>query len=133
MEHSQLTEKIIHCAYAVHNEIGSGLLESVYEKAMMIALRKSGLDVAAQVPLKVFFQGECGGDFYADIIVNDTVILELKACRSLAAEHEVQLVNYLNIARKEIGLLINFGESKVEVRRKHRKYEPSTRTTALAD
>ena len=118
MEYKELTEKIIGCAYRVYNKMGFGYLESVYEKCMLIELDKTGFDVESQKPIRVQYEGEVVGDFIADILVNDTVILELKSVRKLVEAHEVQLVNYLVSTGKPVGLLINFGETKVEVKRK---------------
>ena len=118
MEYKELTEKIIGCAYRVYNKMGFGYLESVYEKCMLIELRKAGFDIEPQKPIKVQYDGEVVGDFIADVLVNDTVILELKSVRKLVEAHEVQLVNYLAATGKPVGLLINFGEAKVAVKRK---------------
>ena len=118
MEYKELTEKIIGCAYRVYNKMGFGYLESVYEKCMLIELDKTGFDIESQKPIRVQYDAEVVGDFIADILVNDTVILELKSVRKLVEAHEVQLVNYLVATGKPVGLLINFGETKVEVKRK---------------
>jgi GxxExxY protein len=118
MEHKELTEKIIGCAYRVYNKMGFGYLESVYEKCMLIELRKAGFDIESQKPIRVQYDGEVVGDFIADILVNDTVILELKSVRKLVEAHEVQLVNYLVATEKPVGLLINFGQTRVAVKRK---------------
>ena len=118
MEYKELTEKIIGCAYRVYNKMGFGYLESVYEKCMLIELRKAGFDIESQKPIRIQSDGEVVGDFIADILVNDTVILELKSVRKLVEAHEVQLVNYLVATGKPVGLLINFGETKVGVKRK---------------
>ena len=118
MEYKELTEKIIGCAYRVYNRMGFGFLELVYEKCMLIELRKAGFDIESQKPIRVQYDGEVVGDFVADILVNDTVILELKSVRKLVEAHEVQLVNYLVATGKPVGLLINFGETKVGVKRK---------------
>jgi len=118
MEYKELTEKIIGCAYRVYNKMGFGYLESVYEKCMLIELRKAGFDIESQKPIRVQYDGEVVGDFIADILVNDTVLLELKSVRKLVEAHEVQLVNYLVATGKPVGLLINFGETKVGVKRK---------------
>jgi GxxExxY protein len=118
MEYKDLTEKIIGCAYRVYNKMGFGYLESVYEKCMLIELRKAGFDIESQKPIRIQYEGEVVGDFIADILVNDTVILELKSVRKLVEAHEVQLVNYLVATGKPVGLLINFGETKVAVKRK---------------
>ena len=118
MEYKELTEKIIGCAYRVYNKMGFGYLESVYEKCMLIELRKAGFNIESQKPIRVQYDGEVVGDFIADTLVNDTVILELKSVRKLVEAHEVQLVNYLVATGKPVGLLINFGETKVAVKRK---------------
>ena len=118
MEYSELTEKIIKCAYSVYNKMGFGFLESVYEKCMLIELNKTGLSAEAQKPIKVYYDENNVGEFIADIIVNDTIILELKSVSRLVKAHEVQLVNYLVATGKPIGLLLNFGERRVEVKRK---------------
>ncbi len=123
MEHSELTEKIIECAYNVYNKMGFGFLESVYEKCLLIELRKVGLNVESQKPITVYYDNEIVGEFVADIIVNDTVILELKSVRQIINAHEVQLVNYLVATGKPVGLILNFSESKVEIKRKIKKLE----------
>ena len=118
MEYSELTERIIGCAYRVYNKMGFGFLESIYEKCMLIELRKAGFNAEPQKPVTVYYENEVVGEFVADIIVNDTVIVELKSVRRIIKAHEVQLVNYLVATGKPVGLLINFGERKVEVKRK---------------
>ena len=121
MEHSDLTEKIIGCAYDVFNTLGAGFLESVYERSLLIELTQAGLDARPQVPLNVYYRESLVGQFFADIIVNHKVVVELKAIESLAKAHEVQLVNYLMATGVPVGLLINFGPERVEVRRKVRQ------------
>ena len=120
MKYQELTEKIIGCAYTVYNKMGFGFLESVYEKCLLIELKKAGLEVEAQHPINVFYDGELVGEFFADVVVEDTVILELKSVRRVVQAHEVQLVNYLTATRKEVGLVLNFGPDKVDVKRKVR-------------
>ena len=122
MEADKLTEEIIGCAYRVHNELGAGFLEKVYENALCIELVETGLQVEQQVPVRVSYRGRLVGDFCADLLVDRKVIVELKAVRDIAREHEVQLVNYLNATGVDIGLLVNFGPS-VQVRRKYRVYK----------
>ena len=122
MEHEELTHKIIGCAYTVFNKLGFGFLESVYQKAIAIELGKSDLNVEVEKSLKVYYDDKIVGDFYVDLYINEAVLVELKSVQSLNKEHEVQLVNYLNGLKKEIGLLINFGLSGVEVKRKYRQY-----------
>ena len=118
MEFKDLTEKIIGCAYRVYNKMGFGFLESVYEKCLLIELRKAGLRAEYQKPITARYDGEVVGEFVADIVVEDTVILELKSVRRIVVAHEIQLVNYLVATGKPVGLVLNFGEQKVEVKRK---------------
>ena len=120
MEHKELTEKIIGCAYRVYNRMGYGFLESVYQKCMMVELRKSGLDAESERGIVVQYGGEIVGEFAADILVEDTVIVELKSVTEIAKGHEVQLVNYLVATGKPVGLLLNFGPRNVDVRRKEK-------------
>ena len=124
MEYEEITHKIIGAAYQVFNQLGFGFLESVYHKAMLIELAKYDLKVESEKPLNVFYDDQVVGDFNADLFVENNVVVELKSVQSLVKGHEVQLVNYLNGLRKEIGLLINFGPSGVEVKRKYR--DPAT-------
>lgn len=118
MEYSELTKKIIKCAYTVYNKMGFGFLESIYEKCLLIELNKAGLNAEAQKSIKVYYDENNVGEFVADIIVNDIIILELKSVSRIIKAHEVQLVNYLVATGKPIGLLLNFGERSVEVKRK---------------
>ena len=122
MKYKELTEKIISCAYQVYNEMGFGYLESVYEKCLSIEFKKAGLKAEFQKPITVHYEGETVGDFIADILAEDSIIVELKSVRSIATAHEVQLVNYLVATNIDVGLLINFGEKKVEVKRKVREF-----------
>jgi GxxExxY protein len=122
MEYEDITHKIIGAAYRVYNHLGFGFLESVYKKALVIELAKNSLKVEEEKPLKVYYDNQVVGDFYVDLFVEEAVIVELKSLQSLAKEHEVQLVNYLNGLNKEIGVLINFGPSGVQVKRKYRKF-----------
>jgi len=118
MEYKDVTETIIGCAYRVYNKMGFGFLESVYEKCLLIELCSAGLNAEPQKPITVYYNGEVVGNFIADIVVNDKIILELKSVRRIIKVHEVQLVNYLIATGKPVGLLVNFGEFKVEIRRK---------------
>ncbi len=118
MEYKEVTKTIIGCAYRVYNKMGFGFLESVYEKCLLIALRKAGLDTESRKPITVYYEGEIVGEFVADIIVNDAIIVELKSVRRIIKAHEVQLVNYLVATGKPVGLILNFGERKVEIKRK---------------
>lgn len=117
LKHEEITRSVIGCAFEVINELGAGFLESVYEKALLLALRQKGLSAESQHPIKVTFRGECVGDFYADILVEEKVIVELKAVKAIAPEHQAQIINYLNATGLEVGLLINFGNAKLEYRR----------------
>ena len=122
MKYSELTERIIKCAYRVYNKIGFGFLESVYENSMKIEMSKENIPYESQKEINVFYDDEVVGHFIADLIVDDKIIIELKSVRQLSKQHEVQLVNYLSATYKEIGLLINFGEHKVEVKRKYKEF-----------
>jgi GxxExxY protein len=115
--HSETTEKIIKAYYKVYNTLGYGFLEKVYEKAMMIELKKVGLHAERQVSIKVYYEGEMVGEYYADIIVVNKVIVELKASEALCVEDEAQLLNYLKATEIEVGLLLNFG-IKPQLKRK---------------
>ena len=117
MELDDVTEKIIGCAYKVSNTLGAGFLEKVYENALAIELRKSGLDVKQQHHLPVFYDDEQIGDFYADLLVENSVIVELKAVKMLVPEFSAQVINYLKASKLETGLLINFGKPKIEIKR----------------
>jgi len=116
MKHKETTEKIIGVFYDVYNELGHGFLESVYEESMAIALREAGQQVIQQAPITVYFRGQVVGDFRADLLINDEVIVELKAARAIESMHEAQLMNYLRATRIEVGLLMNFGP-KAEFKR----------------
>ncbi len=110
-KHQELTEAIIHDFYEVYNELGHGFLESVYEEALFRVLKANGASVQRQYPLPVWFRGEQIGDFRADLIVADNVIVELKAVKVLESFHQAQLLNYLRASDLEVGLLLNFGPS----------------------
>jgi len=116
-KHSKITEIVIGCAFEVINELGEGFLESVYEKAMMIALRHKGLAAEAQVPIHVMFRNQNIGEFFADILVEEKVIVELKAIKSVTSVHQAQIINYLNATGIEVGLLLNFGSARLDYRR----------------
>lgn len=118
MVHKDITETIIGCAYRVFNKLGFGFVESVYEKCILIELRKTKLRVESQKAIAVTYEDEIVGEFRADIIVEDTVIVELKSVEQIVKAHEVQLVNYLVATGKPVGLILNFGQGGVEVKRK---------------
>jgi GxxExxY protein len=129
MTNDDLTGRIIGCAYKVHNTLGTGFLERVYENALKIELVKLGHNVKQQEPVAVWYEGIQVGDYYPDLWVDDLVIIEIKAVLNLAKEHEVKLVHYLTATGVNDGLLINFGAS-VQVKRKFRVYKSKT---SLAD
>lgn len=121
MEHQELTNKIIGTAYTVYNRMGYGFLESVYGKCLLLELHKNGIRAENQANIVVKYDDVVVGDFTADLLVEGKIIVELKSVRSLAQIHEVQLVNYLKATGKDLGLLINFGEKGVQVKRKVRE------------
>lgn len=108
--YKDITEEIISAYYYVYNELGYGFLEKVYENSMLIELKSRGLKVESQKIIKVHFKDSIVGEYFADIIVEDKIIIELKSCESLMPEHEVQLFNYLKATNIEVGLLFNFGK-----------------------
>ncbi|MEP7134209.1 MAG: GxxExxY protein [Chloroflexota bacterium] len=116
-KHSELTEQIIGAFYAVYSALGYGFLESIYVKALMIELKKRGLNVQDELPIHVYYDGQLIGEYFADLVVNELVILEIKAAKALATEHEAQLLNYLKATPYEVGLLLNFGP-KPETKRR---------------
>ena len=109
--HKNITDKIIKAFYKVYNELGFGFLEKVYENALYLELKTMGLYCEKQKQIKVYYNEQIVGDYYADIIVSECVIIELKAAESLCEEHEYQLINYLKATNIEIGLLLNFGKT----------------------
>ena len=118
-----LIKKIIQCAYNVRMQLSAGFLESVYQKALLIELEKQGISAVAEAPIGVYYDDSIVGEFRADIIVEDKIILELKAIQKLSLIHEAQLVNYLVATRIDYGLLINFGSEQIEIKRKYRIYK----------
>ncbi len=110
LKHQHITDKILKCFFDIYNELGRGFLEPVYENALVIALSDLGMDVKTQQPIPVYFRGRNVGDFRADIIVENKVILELKAAKAIDPKHIAQLMNYLKATEIKVGLLLNFGE-----------------------
>ena len=110
LKHGSLTDKILRVFYDVYNELGHGFLESVYHRSLVLALETAGLNVASRVSIPVWFRGYQVGHFQADVLVENCVLLELKAARSLDSSHRAQLLNYLRATDIEVGLLLNFGE-----------------------
>jgi GxxExxY protein len=114
---NELTKQIIGCAYTVSNSLGAGFLEKVYENALAHELRKSGLHAQQQQPIKVLYDGVVVGDYLADIVVDNSVLVELKAIKAFDDVHFAQCINYLKATGMKIGLLINFGQPKIEIKR----------------
>jgi GxxExxY protein len=123
-EHAPLTEVIIGCAMKVHRRLGAGFLESVYQRALIVELARVGMKADREMRIAVYYEGVQVGDFVADLVINDVVILEIKAVRTLAPAHEVQLVNYLTATGIDVGLLLNFGAARLEYKRKARLLDP---------
>ncbi len=115
--YEDLTKKIIKCFYKVYDELGTGFLESVYEKSLMIELKELRLKAVSQKSLDVFYKKNLVGDFKADVIVDDKIIIEIKAIAKLTSQHEAQLINYLKATGIKLGLLVNFGD-KLEFKRR---------------
>ncbi|MDG5466860.1 GxxExxY protein [Deltaproteobacteria bacterium IMCC39524] len=119
MLHKELTEKILGACFEVSNELGCGFLESVYEKALSVVLKSYRLKVESQAVCKVNFRHHCVGEFRADLLVEDKVIVELKAVKAIAPEHFAQTMNYLKVSGLDVGLLVNFGRPRLEYQRIH--------------
>jgi GxxExxY protein len=122
MQNAALTREIIGCAMTVHQTLGPGFLESVYARALAHELGKAGLQVECNRAIKVVYDGIVIGDFVGDMLIADTVLVENKAVKALVQAHEVQLVNYLTATGIEIVLLLNFGTTSLQVKRKYRTY-----------
>lgn len=116
-KHSELTEKIIACFYAVYKNLGYGFLEKVYENALCIELTDNGLSVIQQRPVSVWYVNQIVGEYFADLVIEDLVLVEIKAVKALLDEHEAQLLNYLKATPYEVGLLLNFGPKPEQKRR----------------
>ena len=117
MIHKELTDKIIRAFYKVYNTLGYGFLEKVYENALIIELENNGINVEAQKPISVLYENRVVGEYFADLCVDGTVIIELKAADTLSKVHETQLINYLKATGIEVGLLLNFGRKPEFVRK----------------
>lgn len=128
--HSQVTEDILKAFFDVYNALGYGFLEKVYENSMVIALKELGHVVEQQYPLKVYFQNHLVGEYFADLIVDNYVIVELKAAEVIANEHEAQLLNYLKATEIEVGLLLNFGKKPEFLRRAFSNINKNPRRSA---
>jgi GxxExxY protein len=131
MQDEALTEMIIGAAFKVHRALGQGFLEKVYENAMRIELVKLGIKVLQQEPINVRYQDQIVGEYFADLLIEDRIVIELKALQILNKQHEVQLVHYLTATGIDIGLLINFGTS-VQVKRKYREYRVRSSSSAIS-
>lgn len=110
-KYADLSEKIIKIFYQVHNELGFGFIEKMYQKAFAIALLESGFKVGEQIAIKVYYHGQVVGEFFADMVVNGVILLELKSVDTIVDEHEAQLLNYLKATEIEVGYVLNFGKS----------------------
>jgi GxxExxY protein len=121
----RISERVIGCAYAVGNELGPGFLETVYENALCFELKRQGIEIERQVPLDVRYKGEMVGKYFADILVERRLLLELKSVSSLASEHKAQVINYLKATGLSVGLLINFGKPRTEIQRVVWKHDES--------
>ncbi len=117
LPHGELTGIILECCFEVMNELGAGFLESVYKNALLIALRQRGLAVQIEQTYEVYFRQHKVGLYKADIVVEGTVIVELKCCKCLLPEHQAQAINYLTAAKLPVGLLVNFGQKDLEYKR----------------
>lgn len=116
-KHGELSKQIIRAFYQVYNGLGYGFLEKVYENALSHELRKQGLTVSSQVPIRVMYDGVVVGSFFADLLVNEKIILEIKVAAAITDAHTAQLINYLKATGKEVGLILNFGP-KAEIARR---------------
>lgn len=130
-KHSDITGQIIRAFYKVYNTLGYGFLEKVYGNSLAIELRQQGLSVIQQAPINVYYNGQLVGKYYADLVVEDKVIVELKTVETLADEHYAQLLNYLKATKIQVGLLLNFGPTEPEVRR--RIFETARKRMVPAD
>ncbi len=124
MLYEELTGKILETCFEVINELGAGFLESVYQNALLIAFRQKGMNVKSQVLFSVVFRNETVGNFTADFLVENKVIVEVKAVSTLTSEHQAQTINYLKASGIEVGLLINFGTTRLQYKRLHKELPP---------
>lgn len=124
MNINDLAYQVIGCAYKVHNVLGPGFLEKVYENALKLELHKAGIHVRQQVKLPVFYEGQQVGLYFPDLLIDERLVIEIKAILTLAPAHEKKLIHYLTATGIDNGLLINFGDS-VQIKRKFRQYKPA--------
>lgn len=128
--HSDLTGKILKCCFEVAEELGSGFLELIYKNALIIALKQIGLSVESEKQFEIFFRKQKIGLYIADLIVNQTIVVELKCCKSLLPEHQAQTINYLAAAKLPVGLLVNFGHRELQYKRVyHPLFYPAAATS----
>jgi len=126
LPHASLTGNILNCCFEVMNELGCGFLESVYKNTLLLALQQRGLNVQTEKSFEVYFRGQKVGQYFADLVVEETVVIELKCCKSLLPEHQAQTINYLAAAKLPVGLLVNFGHRDLEYKRVHCPFYPAT-------
>jgi GxxExxY protein len=126
--HSDISEAIIGCCFEVMTDLGAGFLENIYKNALFIAMRQKGLNVLAERSFEVMFRGKKIGKYVADLIVENVIVVELKCCTVLLPEHKAQVINYLKASGIPVGILINFGQQKLEYKRLH---HPNTETEKL--
>ena len=123
MDTEQLIRQVIQCIYNVRHKLPAGFLEIVYRNALYIELKKNQLPVETEVPIEIYYDDVVVGNYRADMIVGDRIIIEIKAVQALCQAHEVQLVNYLTATKIDNGLLVNFGGERIEIKRKYRLYK----------
>jgi GxxExxY protein len=133
LPHSELTSVILACCFEVMKELGPGFLERVYKNALLIAMRQNGLQVEVERPYEVVFRGKIIGRYNADLVVGQTVIVELKCCDSLIREHQAQLFNYLKVSDLPIGLTVNFRRRQLEWKRLHSNERHFDEEEAIAE
>jgi GxxExxY protein len=129
VENDPLTEKVIGCAITIHKVLGPGFLEIIYHQALAHELRKAGIEHVSEARLKVMSDGIILGDYVADFVIDKRVVVELKAVECLIKTHEIQLVSYLTAIRFDVGLLINFGGQKIQIKRKFREFNRTNPTS----
>lgn len=131
--HSELTGAILSCCFEVMRELGPGFFEKVYKHALLIAMRQKGLQVSPEQSFEVMFRGKMVGRYSADLVVGQTVIVELKCCESLIGEHQAQLFNYLKVSQLPIGLLVNFRHRKLEWKRLQNNENPDANIAEIVE
>lgn len=117
--HSDISEVIIGCCFDVMKELGAGFLENIYKNALFIAMQEKGLTVQVEQSFDVIFRNRKIGKYIADLIVENLIVVELKCCKTLLAEHQSQVINYLKASQLPVGFLVNFGNQKLEYKRLH--------------